>query len=183
MRIFGINEARYYCSSFSPYRGLSERRPWEFFKNQLGGTNQILREGSPSFSEWKSCSLRDVERCLFLAASHNRRFLDLLVASAAPWAHVTSYYGSFYSAQAILGLFGVTIFNKKVVDVRRSSLGQQELRVRTIGSGPGMQYSQYQARIVYYGIFFMPPWIRSNLKSRLNLHMVFHPSPQIQFGR
>jgi len=40
------------------------------------------------------------------------------------------YYGSWYAAHALLGIFGCTVFkNRIVVDVSRGSPGRQELRI------------------------------------------------------
>lgn len=131
MRIFGLNEATYYCSQFSRSTGDSEKSTVEFQKKYLGTRHRTFAEGSTLFEEYRDCSLRDVERSLFFAASHYRRSLDLMILSSSPWAHVTLYYGSWYASHALLGLFGCTIFrNRLVVDVDRGSPGHQALRLR-----------------------------------------------------
>ena len=67
-----------------------------------------------------------------------------MIGSASPWAHVTLYYGSFFAARALLGMFGAVIFKGKVVvDVVRGTPGHQELRVRRIGNSPGQENSTY----------------------------------------
>jgi hypothetical protein len=131
MRIFGVNEAHYYCSSFNSSTGDAEQAIEDFRKNRLSN-RRIIKEGTPLFQQYKDCSLRDVERSLFFAASHYRRSLDLMITSSSPWAQVTLYYGSWYASRALLGMFGCTIFkNSKVIDVDRGSPGQQELHLRT----------------------------------------------------
>jgi hypothetical protein len=169
MRIFGINEAAYYCSSFAPQTGLAEKSPREFLKNRLSGANRTLQEGSSIFKEYNACSLRDVERCLLLSASHYRRCLDLLTASAAPWAQVTAYYGSFYAAKALLGMFGVSIIKNKVVDVSQSKPGKQALRMRNIGSGPGRQSSTYTGtHRQFWDLFYTAtPTLKTQVPTRL----------------
>ena len=72
-----------------------------------------------------------------MAASHYRRALDLMVPSSSAWAHVTLYYGAFFAARALLGMFGCGVLNKHVIHVSRSSPGNQELRVQRIGPGAG----------------------------------------------
>ncbi len=169
MRIFGISAARYYCYSFTPYTGWAEKSPREFLRNHISGRNPTLREGSGIFEEFRACSLRDVERCLFLAASHHRRCLDLLTASAAPWAQVTAYYGSFYAAKALLGMFGATIFGYKVIDVSQSKPGQQALRIRSIGSGSGRQTTTYTgSHRRFWDLFYTSiPTLSTQVPSRL----------------
>lgn len=175
MRIFGQAEALHYCSLFTSQPGLAEGPIRDYFKLGLGGTNQRIREGSQQFEEFRSCSLRDVERSLFLAASHYRRCLDLAIASSASWAHVTVYYGSFYSARAILGLFGVTVLSKKVIDVSRSSPGRQELRVRSIGNGRGKQPSTYSgSHRQFWDLFYMA---MTPLKPQLPSNLAFGFAP------
>jgi len=95
------------------------------------------------FDQYRSCSLREVERHLFFAVSQYRRCLDLMISSASPWAHVTIYYGSWYISRALLGMFGCTIFNRFVIDVQRNLPGNQELRIRRIGNNPGQQPTTY----------------------------------------
>jgi hypothetical protein len=64
-------------------------------------------EADAQFDELRTACINDVERFLFLAASQYRRGCDLLHAGSAAWALVTLYYSSFFSAKALLGMFGV----------------------------------------------------------------------------
>ncbi len=131
MMLFGIGEAKHYCASFSGTSGASMGSLKDFQATLLGGRVSVLRESTAIFQEFRDCSLRDVERSLLFSASQYRRALDLMTGSASPWAHVTLYYGSFYAARALLGMFGAVVFNNRfVVDVSRGTPGRQELNLR-----------------------------------------------------
>jgi hypothetical protein len=142
MKIFGINDAAHYCGSFTVEAGDADG-PLKDFRNSKLTHRLILQEGTLLFNQYRSCSLRDVERCLYLAASNYRRCLDLMTPSASSWAYVTAYYGTWYAAQALLGMFGCTIFDNFIVDVNKSLSGQQELIVRKIGNGVGDESTTY----------------------------------------
>lgn len=142
MRLFGISEAEYYASLFGGSGGDSERSFSEFCKKRvLGNKARMLSEGTRIFDEYRDCLLRDVERALFFSASHYRRALDLMVPSASPWAQVTLYYGNWYVAHALLGLFGCAIVSNHVIDVGTGLPGHQALRVRGIGKEPGQAFT------------------------------------------
>lgn len=106
MRIFGLSEAKYYCSSFTNSRGHALKSINEFQTTELGHGKRIIAEGSTQYQAYRDCSLRDVERCLFLAVSHYRRSLDLMLASSSHWAQVTLYYGNWFASRALLGMRG-----------------------------------------------------------------------------
>lgn len=156
MRIFGISEANHYCSSFGGSAGVAEESIRDFRENQLGTKNRAIVEGTPLFLQYRDCSLRDVERSLFFAASHYRRSLDMMLPSSSAWAHVTLYYGSWYASRALLGMFGCTVFfGKYVVDVEEGSPGQQELRHRKIGPRAGQQPTTYiGTHRVFWDLFY-----------------------------
>jgi hypothetical protein len=137
MRLFSISEAKYYNSFFTGTTGDSERSIEEFYSGHILDKFRIFSEGSLIFNEYRDCLLRNIERTLFFSASHYRRALDLMIASASPWAHVTLYYGSWHVAHALLGLFGCTIINNYVIDVETGLPGKQTLRIRRIGSKLG----------------------------------------------
>src|SRR5262245_56287838 len=65
-----------------------------------------LKEGDPRFEVYRLSLLSSIERWLLYSVAHYRRALEMLVPASAPWAHVTLYYASFFSANAILGMFG-----------------------------------------------------------------------------
>lgn len=137
MILFNIAEAKYYSSRFGSSVGDSERSLAEFHTKHILNKLRAFSEGSPIFDEYRDCLLRNVERSLFFSASHYRRALDLMIASASPWAQVTLYYGSWHVAHALLGLFGCTIINNYVIDVERGLPGSQTLRIRKIGAKLG----------------------------------------------
>ena len=155
MRLFGITEARHYCSSFTGTPGYAGKSIESFQQHRLGKQSRIIREGTQLFSEYRDCSLRDVERCLLFAASHYRRCLDLMIPSASPWALVTVYYGIWYASRALLGMFGCTIVRNLVIDVQKSSPGQQELRLRRIGNYQGQQQTTYKgSHRIFWDLFY-----------------------------
>lgn len=155
MNIFGISEAKHYCSSFSGSTGDAEGSIDAFQKTCLGTRSRTIKEGTTLFRRYRDCSLRDVERSLFFAASHYRRSLDLMIPSSSPWAHVTLYYGSWYASRALLGMLGCAVFGKVVVDVNKGSPGQQELRLRGIGSKPGQYNSTFRgSHRIFWDIFY-----------------------------
>src|SRR5262245_31846889 len=102
MKLFGIPEARHYCLRFQATAAPaahSSVKAW--LQKTKPGT---LKEGTVAFDTYRACALRDVERSLFQSVSLYRRSFDLMTASAAGWAHVTLYYGTFFSARALIGL-------------------------------------------------------------------------------
>ena len=119
--------------------GIAERSPEEFRQTHLQ-QNRSITEGTNLFDEYRACALRDTERSLFLAASHYRRALDLMIPSSSHWAQVTLYYGAFFAARALLGMFGCGVFRSHVIDVTKSKPGTQQLTVKRIGQSQGRYY-------------------------------------------
>ena len=126
--------ASHYCESFEPRPGIAEQSLEDFMRLQLS-KRRLIAEGTELFNEYRACALRDAERSLFLAASHYRRGLDLMIPSSSHWAHVTLYYGAWFAARALLGIFGCVVLGKHVIHVNRSSPSDQELRIQRIGAG------------------------------------------------
>src|SRR3989442_1380126 len=126
MNIFGIPEAKYFCSQFKKTPATLKVSVAEHISTVLQGV-RTLKEGTVEFDAYRDCALRDVERNLFLAVSNYRRSLDLMMPGAASWAHVTLYYSSFFSARVLIGLFGGLIGRDLVVEVQKSQPGTQEL--------------------------------------------------------
>ena len=140
MRIFGEPAASHYCSA-----PIAVHPPLQSFRDYSRSLQHraSLTEGSAAFDEYRSLALREADRCVLLAASHYRRTLDLLIPTSAPWACVTAYYGCWFAANALLLMFGCTVFNKKVVDVDHGAPGSQRLVVRSIGPRAGQQQSTF----------------------------------------
>ena len=128
MNIFGPTEARHYCGSFGSTPGMANGSLRDYVAITLKGTTTLV-EGTQGFAAYRDCSLRDVERFMFLAVSQYRRFADLMLGSSASWAYVTLYYGSYYAANALLGMFGGWVNNRTVIDVEVNAPGQQALRI------------------------------------------------------
>ena len=154
MRIFSQRGSSHYCGSFQPKSGIAEQSPEQFRQARLPQSMSIT-EGTSLFDEYRACALRDTERSLFLAASHYRRALDLMIPSSSHWAQVTLYYGAFFAARALLGMFGCAVFNKYVIHVNISRPGSQELAVQRIGSGPDQYFvTQNGSHRQFWEIFY-----------------------------
>ncbi len=139
MKTFSMIGASHYCASFGPRMGITEQSPEDFRRERINPSRSIT-EGTNLFDEYRACALRDAERSLFLSASHYRRSLDLMIPSSSHWAQVTLYYGAWFAARALLGMFGCIVLNKHVIHVIRSTPGNQELGVERIGTGEDRYY-------------------------------------------
>ena len=154
MRVFSILGATHYCASFQPQLGDAEKSPQEFRDSKLSGLNSMT-EGTALFGEYRACALRDVERSLLLSATHYRRGLDMMIPSSSHWALVTFYYGAWFAARGLLGLFGCSVLNKHVIHVGRSSPGNQQLLIERVGSGQSQYYvSQSGSHRRFWEIFY-----------------------------
>jgi hypothetical protein len=136
-QLFTITEAEYFCSNFSGTTGVSERSIEDFRRTELGDIKTEIPESDVKFSNLRDCMLREAERSLFLAISHYRRSLDLMISSSAHWLHVTQYYGTWYSAISFLLMFGCYKFKNYLLDVNRGNKGNQKLQLRKIGNQSG----------------------------------------------
>lgn len=148
LSLFGVAEARHYCTTFTGAGGTAGGSVDAYVKSALHG-KRFLREGTGEFDQYRDCSLRDVERRLFMAVSHYRRSLDLMTPGAAWWAHVTLYYGSFFAAGALLGMFGARVIKGARIEVKSSGPGSQELAILL---GQGSTYSGQHQR--FWDIFY-----------------------------
>ena len=133
MRAFSIPGAGYYCSNFQTVASVANES-LEDFDEQQPDNIRIINEGTALFDEYRARGLRDAERNLFLATSHYRRALDLMVPSSCHWAHVTLYYGAWFAAHSLLGMFGCQILRQYIIEVERSTPGNQQLRRHKIGN-------------------------------------------------
>ena len=109
MKTFTILGASHYCSSFKPRTGDAEQSLEDFSRSRLNGSQSITRGYRISFEDYRACALREAERSLFLATSHYRRALDLMMPDAVHWAHVTLYYGSWFAAHGLLAMLGCSV--------------------------------------------------------------------------
>ena len=154
MRPFTIQGATHYCSSFQAKSGDAEHSLGEFSQARLNGIRSIM-EGSALFEDFRACALRETERHLFLAASHYRRALDLMIPSSIHWAYVTLYYGTWFAAHGILGMLGCSVLNKRVIHVNRSDPGNQRFKIQKIGSGQGQYYvTEKSSHRTFWELFY-----------------------------
>lgn len=158
MNIFGVPQARYFCNNFQRTAGDPTGSLSDFVSVNLKGVVS-LKEGTQEFNGYRDCALREAERCLFFAISNYRRALDLMMPGASSWAHVTLYYGSYFAARALVGIFGGWIGNKMVVEVAASQPGSQQL---IINRKPQTTYGGSHERFwdLFYGaIASLVPWV------------------------
>lgn len=164
MNIFGAPEASHYCGQFTNSVGPTAGSSLTYLTTNLKGVT-TLKEGTKSFDEYRDCSLREVDRCLFLAISHYRRSLDLMIASGASWTYVTTYYGCFYTASALLRMFGGWVAGyDTTVDVSTSSPGSQELTIKrkvpSTYKGPHQRFWDF----FYSATNSLIPWVDPGLR-------------------
>jgi hypothetical protein len=132
-----------------------------------------LAEGSNNFELHRVNLLQSVERWMTFALSNYRRSLDMLVPIAAPWAHVSLYYSAFFSAHAILGMFGGWVDSSfrgnRAVDVETGTTGSQVLRVhRKLPSPHGAQGSHRAFWDFFYDASAqLIPWVSPEFKGAL----------------
>lgn len=125
--MLAISEAKYLCSSAATVSSTAEPS-FRIWASRLR-VHQSITEPSPDYDRLVGQTRRELDRLLFLGASHYRRAFDLMQPSSIAWAHVTLYYGSFYSAHALLGMFGVwALDDKKVLSVVNGTPGTQQFK-------------------------------------------------------
>jgi hypothetical protein len=162
MAILDVMEAKHFCGGYAGTMGAAQGsfRQWA----RTLAPNHTISEGTPLFDEYRDIALREVERLLFLAASQYRRSFDLQITSASSWAHVTLYYGAFFSAQAILGIFGTwKLRDKYILDVDDGTPGQQRFVVRSFPHtfrGEHRRFWEY----FYSSVVALLPWIDPSLQ-------------------
>lgn len=82
-----------------------------------------------------------------------------MTSASSPWAHVTLYYGSFFAANALLGMFGVWTYNRLAIDVVTNTPGNQELRITrnvvTVNQGPHRSFWE----LFYDAMRPLYPWV------------------------
>ena len=131
MNLFDLDPgSEHFCRPLSTPPTGAPRSVKVVVENFKGVTH--LREGEPRFDTYRLALLSSVERWLLYSASNYRRALDMLVPVAAPWAHVTLYYSSFFAANAILGMFGGYVKaegKRTVIDVLAQMPDSQEFLI------------------------------------------------------
>lgn len=131
MRLFDPAHAEHYCSSpvtaaagiLQSLRGL----------HQTAKTGSLLHEGSTDFELHRANALAATERWILYSASLYRRSIEMMVPALAPWVHVTLYYASFFSANAVLAMHGAWVSNVRnrtiMVDVEAGTPTAQRLKI------------------------------------------------------
>ena len=159
MRLFDIAEAQHFCKPVPrSFHGLGQSLV--SLHSGLGNVTRLL-EGNANFDAHRVSLLYAVERWILFGIAGYRRALDMFIPSNAPWAHVTLYYSSFFAANAILGMFGVWIHFKRVVDVELGTPHSQRLRIqRKFHSPTGFRGShQVFWDFFYEGCVRFSPWV------------------------
>jgi hypothetical protein len=113
-----------------------------------------------------------VERWLAFSLVHYRKALEMLAPATAPWAQVTLYYASFFSANALLGMFGVWIGQTRVVDVESGVAGAQILRAHK-GANAKSPNGESGSHLKFWDHFYataaqLSPWAPSGLEHALD---------------
>ncbi len=134
MRVFSVAGAQHYCHNFQA-GAVPLNTSLDDFVQGPAGRLRAIAEGSAEFDGYRTLALRNAERDLFLAASHFRRSLDLMIQSSSHWAHVTLYYGAMFAARSLLGMFGCRVFANNIMEVDRSQPGSQRLVKRSTQGG------------------------------------------------
>lgn len=168
MRIFGVPEAKHYCRKFQGSAGHPAGSLGKYILASLKAGDS-LREGTVEFDLFRDCSLRDVERCVFLAISNFRRSLDLMMPVASSWAHVTLYYSSYFSARALLGMFGGWFGHRTMIEVAASQPGNQELIVTKVTKVHTTYTGSHDSfwDIFYRAVSGLSPWVQPRFRFAL----------------
>ncbi len=163
MQLFDVTAARHYCRS-APTPPATTPPSLKIFHDSLPSSAKAFAEGTPRFDERRLIALHDIERLLFLGASNYLRALDLLVASAAPWAHVTLYYSSFFAASSLVGMFGGWLDTpNRIVEVKTNTPGTQELVLRKNPVSPNTYRGSHRQFWDFFYVACAPllPWTDS----------------------
>jgi hypothetical protein len=130
LRIFDVPEAKHFATVVSPsYKAIAANAE---LRRLVAGRKHSLTEGSPDFEAMRHSLLGEADRNFFISISSYRRSFDMLQPAAAPWAHITLYYTSFFAARGLLALFGCWVGATHVVDVARGDIGNQELSISQV---------------------------------------------------
>lgn len=155
MILFDLPQARHFCSPSATVSANIGRQSLRGFHDALPAHTSRFEEGTNYFQVQQVNQLDSVERWLLYAVGQYRRSLEMLVPISAPWAQVSLYYGSFFAANAILGMFGgwvgQTHTGVRVVDVDRGAPGVQALKVHRKVSSPRSAKGSHR---IFWDIFY-----------------------------
>ncbi|MBT3273979.1 MAG: hypothetical protein HN368_12555 [Spirochaetales bacterium] len=174
MQLFSVNAAEHFSREYTQSPTSQQITVNDHFTRTSRPSHRSFNEGTADFADLRDCVLRESERYLFLSASNYRRFVDLLMTSSASWALVTAYYGCWYSAHALLGMFGCSILKNYVLDVDASRPGNQRLRYRRINGSPGTGTTRRGSHQQFWDLFYSAV---SALRPIIPSHLVPAVSP------
>jgi hypothetical protein len=142
------------------------RQSLKAFYGALPPRTTALVEGTQSFKIHQVSLLSAAEHWLLFAAAQYRRAVDMLVPASVPWAQVTLYYSSFYSANAILAMCGGLIVSlpsggSRMVDVLDGTRGAFRLNVHRRFQSPSGASGSHR---LFWDIFYdAVPYIRPSI--------------------
>lgn len=135
-----------------------------------------MAEGSALFDLHRFNMLTSSERWIVYAVAQYKRALEMLVPVSAPWAQVTLYYASFYSANALLAMFGGWIghvaYKTCVVEVGNGNPNQQILHI-TRGKSVLPPSGATGSHRIFWDFFYdaVPPlgvWVSTQMAQALS---------------
>jgi hypothetical protein len=173
MRLFDLPQAKLFCTpAGAPAPGTEQSL--RAFHATLGKTTQ-LTEGTPHFDIHRTNLLMSAERWLVFAVGHYRRAVEMLAPVTVPWANVTLYYASFFSANAMLAMFGAWVGHvdgPRAVDVEKAASGAQELKIhrRAYAMSPNGATGSHQLfwDLFYSSVPSLTVWAPPKLASALS---------------
>src|ERR1039458_906572 len=168
MQLFDIGEARHFCTPLPAHRpGIGQSL--KAFHGTLPRQTRLV-EGTTYFDVHRVSLLNAVERWILFGVADYRRALDMFIPSNAPWAQTTLYYSSFFAANAILGMFGVWVGHRRLVDVDQGTPNNQVLRIsrnqRSPNGYPGSHRMFWD--FFYDGCNTISPWVPTELQSAVS---------------
>ncbi len=166
MQLFDVPQATHFCAPL-PAHLPGVGQSLVALHDNLNPHVTRLSEGTQHFNAHRVSILNAIERWILFGIADYRRALDMLIPSNAPWAHVTLYYSSFFAANAILGMFGVWVHLRRVIDVEQGTPNSQILRItRQVKSPSGFKGNhQIFWDFFYDGCTIITPWVPASLQS------------------
>jgi len=159
MAILNPSEAKHFAGGLG-----SVAVPPASFRNWLNDPSlpKYFQEGTANFDIYRELSLREVERLLLLSSSNYRRSYDLFGEASASWAFVTLYYGAYYAASALLGMFGAWKMRAapKLIEPVATATGTQRFEVVSRPSSYKGSHQQFW-EFFYHNAKFLKPYVGS----------------------
>lgn len=166
MAIFNPSEAKHFASGLG-----TTPTPPESFRTWLNDAAlpAHFHEGTANFDIYRELSLREVERLLLLSASNYRRSHDLLSDASASWAFVTLYYGAYFAASALLGMFGAWKLRKARKIIEPVATASGALRVESASRPSSYQGTHQQFwEFFYFNAKYLKPYVKAKYRFALN---------------